>query len=255
MEKCGFRSRGRCTLAPPHLPLPPPPRLRFDRGPIRLDNRRAIRASDSLCAAQRYDGRRWPKNAPQMHILNQNERIMWECGPKCGPLYFTVDRNEFTGAPRRNIHDCLWPRGFPPLPPLFLPPLSRAFMHSRGSRKQPRRSLLGKIKKGGGGRTPPDHCSSSLAFSTFLRDATFIPRGNAGSFLEVTTHPVSTHRVVRAPARRKRGREGGGGGWRQPYGTRRRADGGRRRHGALHYNYNVKKFKSLNTVRPPSRWY
>lgn len=49
-------------------------------------------------------------------------------------------------------------------PPSFL---SYTFMHSRGPRKQLRDS-----------RKKTDHCSSSLPFSTFLRDATFIPRGS-----------------------------------------------------------------------------
>lgn len=61
--------------------------------------------------------------------------------------------------------------------------LSYTFMHSRGPRKQLRDS-----------RKKTDHCSSSLPFSTFLRDATFIPCGSRFVFRSYDspgTHCVS----------------------------------------------------------------
>jgi len=65
------------------------------------------------------------KRGTDAHIKSERENYV-----RMRPLYFTVDRNEFTGAPRRNIHDCLWPRGFPPPPP---PPPPRPFVFPSSS--------------------------------------------------------------------------------------------------------------------------
>lgn len=133
-------------------------------------------------------------------------------------VYFIVDRNEFTVELQRKTHDCLWVRGFPlwlGSAILFLPSFSHTFMHSRGSRKQQRdshkkRAIVHRV----------------YHFPRFFASQLLSPAG-ASSFFEVTTHPVRRisscgYLMGRAEGRREK---------------------------TLHYNYSIKKFKSLNIAR------
>lgn len=145
---------------------------------------------------------------------------MWKCRLKCRQLYFIVDRNEFTVDQQRNIHDCLWQRGFP----------SWFF-----------------------------YCARSFFFLRSFRTHLCIREGRANSyetlvkngplFIEFTIFHVSSRRDFyppREPIRFSKLRLT----WyalrfmRISYGTH----WGVERRGTLHYNYSVKKFKSLNTV-------
>lgn len=99
---------------------------------------------------------------------------------------------------------------------LFLPSFSHTFMHLRGPRKQLRDSHKKKT----------NHCSSSLPFSTFLRNATFIPRGSRFVFskLWLTRYVELRANILRDVLKGEREK-------------------------TLHYNYSIKKFKSLNITR------
>lgn len=122
----------------------------------------------------------------------------------CGEETFMIVYGSGIFRRRRTPHPPFRPRAWPPF---FSPPPFRAYVYAfaRAARKQPRDS-----------HKKRNHCSSSLQFSTFLREATFIPRGS--KFVFRSYDSPGTYRFARVPyelrrgkKKRKKRREGGRG--------------------------------------------